>query len=98
MRDDHHTQVIGVSYTSDTVVHVTFRIRPSSRPVEKYPPIWSAVPVRWVTALMAPNGHSAPGAVVVLDEATLVSVTPTGPRSLPACCASPWARYPALIL
>ena len=51
------------------------------------PPLWTAVPVHWVTALVAPNGHSAHRAVVVLDEATLVSVTsatPTGPRSLAA--------------
>jgi hypothetical protein len=32
--------------------------------------IWSAVLVRWVTVLTAPNGHSARRAVVVLDEAT----------------------------
>jgi tetrahydromethanopterin S-methyltransferase subunit B len=51
-----------------------------------YPP-WSAVPVRQVTVLTAPNYHSAHGAVVVLDEATLVAVTsatPTRPRLLPA--------------
>jgi predicted kinase len=50
-------------------------------------PIWSAVPVRRVTVLTAPNCRSARRAEVVLDEAILVAVTsatPTRPRSLPA--------------
>ena len=47
----------------------------------------TTVPVHWVTALVAPNGHSAHRAVVVQEGAPLVSVTsatPTGPRSLAA--------------
>jgi hypothetical protein len=61
----------------------------ADEPVEHRPPAGrvSERAVHWVTALVALNGHSAHGAVVVLDEATLVSVTsatPTGPRSLAA--------------
>src|SRR5215472_14832898 len=66
-----------------------------------YPPFRSAVPVRWVTVLTAPNCHSVRRAVVVLDEATLVAVTSATParsRSLPASWASPSSRYATFIL
>jgi hypothetical protein len=44
------TRIFGVPYASDAVFYVTLRIRPSSRPVEKYPPIWSA-DRRWCNGL-----------------------------------------------
>src|SRR2546427_231358 len=69
MNDRNHKPVMGArSATSGRSVsrNVT---PPSTLGTRTEPPFWSAVPMRWVTVLTAPNCHSAHGAVVALDEA-----------------------------